>query len=49
MPVRRQMLDLNVELISDLSVGLRLMPGLDAGLGHGYRFSVIGRRPVSKM
>jgi len=37
------MLGLNVGLVSDLGVGLRLIPGLDARLGYGYRFSVVGR------
>ena len=40
------MLDLDIRLVSDLGTGLRLIPGLDAELGHRRGFSVAGRRPI---
>ena len=48
MPVRRQILDLDVGLVSDLSIGLGLMLGLGAGLGRRYRFLVVGCRPIGR-
>ena len=40
------MLGLDVGLMSDLSIELGLIPGLDIGLRHRRGFSVVSRRPI---